>query len=74
MPLPTPNNKEKKSDFINRCMSDLSDKEEFSDSKQRAAVCYSQFEKASSKASIVFGWDETDKFLFFSKKEQEPTE
>tara|TARA_Y100000114_G_scaffold157285_1_gene188884 strand:+ start:6085 stop:6243 length:159 start_codon:yes stop_codon:yes gene_type:complete len=42
MPIPSPNPKEKNSDFMNRCMSYLSDKKEFKDSKQRAAVCYSQ--------------------------------
>lgn len=42
MPIPTPNPKEKNSDFMNRCMSILSDKKEFKDAKQRAAVCYSQ--------------------------------
>lgn len=69
MPLPSPNNKEKYSDFMNRCMIDLSKKEEFKDNKQRAAVCYSQFKKAESEASVVFNnpWDEMDKFLFFYK-------
>ena len=69
MPLPSPKNGEKKSDFIGRCMIDLSDKEEFKDNKQRAAVCYSQFEKAESKASIVISdpLNEEDSILFFSK-------
>ncbi len=69
MPLPSPKNREKKSDFIGRCMIDLSDKEEFKDNKQRAAVCYSQFEKAESKASIVISdsLNKEDSILFFSK-------
>jgi hypothetical protein len=66
MPLPNPKSGEKKSDFISRCMVDLSDKEEFKDSKQRAAVCYSQFEEAESKASVVVS-NEDDYTLFFSK-------
>lgn len=49
MPLPTPNNGEKKSKFVSRCIIDLSDKKEFKDDKQRSAVCYSQFEKAKGK-------------------------
>ncbi len=66
MPLPNPKSGEKKSDFISRCMVDLSDKEEFKDSKQRAAVCYSQFEEAESKASVIVS-NEDDCALFFSK-------
>lgn len=50
MPLPTPNPKEKNSDFMNRCMSYLSDKKEFKDNKQRAAVCYSQVARKKKKS------------------------
>lgn len=69
MPLPQPENGENKSKFISRCMVDLSDKKEFKDSKQRAAVCYSQFEKAESKASVVISdpINKEDCTLFFSK-------
>lgn len=42
MPIPSPSHKEKNSEFMNRCMTYLSDKKEFKDTKQRAAVCYSQ--------------------------------
>ena len=55
MPLPTPNNGEKRSNFMERCMIDLSKKGEFKDNKQRAAVCSSQFSKAESKASVNTG-------------------
>jgi len=52
MPLPTPNDKESKNDFVGRCISELSDKKEFKDNKQRVAVCYAQYDKAKeSKAS-----------------------
>jgi len=69
MPLPTPNNGEKKSKFVSRCIIDLSDKKEFKDDKQRSAVCYSQFEKAESKASVIISdpLNEEDCILFFSK-------
>lgn len=69
MPLPTPNNGENRSKFVSRCIVELSDKEEFKDSKQRAAVCYSQFEKAESKASVVVSdpMDEGNCTLYFSK-------
>ena len=73
MPLPTPNNGEKRSKFMDRCMSDPTTRGEFKDSKQRAAVCSSQFEKAESKASVVFNpnpWDEKDKILYWSKSKE----
>jgi|TARA_R110000765_G_scaffold54160_1_gene108152 hypothetical protein len=70
MPLPSPHSKEKKSDFIGRCMADLSKKGEFGDDKQRSAVCYSQFKKAESKAAVEVSdlWRENDKILFFLKE------
>jgi hypothetical protein len=70
MPLPSPRDKEKRSEFMNRCMLDLAGKEEFKDNKQRAAVCYSQFKKAASEASVVAG-EEDDTFYSFSKTSTE---
>ena len=52
MPLPTPNDKEKKSDFVGRCISELSDKKEFKDNKQRVAVCYTQYDKAQESKAM----------------------
>ena len=45
MPLPNKNPKEKKQDFVSRCMSDEKMKSEFPDSKQRYAVCMRQSSK-----------------------------
>jgi hypothetical protein len=39
---PTPRKNEKNSEFMNRCMSNLSTKKNLPMPKQRAAVCYSQ--------------------------------
>ena len=68
MPLPKPNNGEKKSKFIDRCMIDAKVKGEFKDPKQRAAVCLSQFKDAESKASVVLSdsLNEEETILFFS--------
>tara|TARA_R100001126_G_scaffold101078_1_gene80759 strand:- start:31 stop:888 length:858 start_codon:yes stop_codon:yes gene_type:complete len=75
MPIPTPNDKEKRSDFMSRCVADLSEKGEFGDNKQRVAVCISQFEKASKKASVAVGnefldgkgpWDDQDLFFLYN--------
>ena len=66
MPLPTPNNKEKKSDFVSRCISEVAKDPKFKDNKQRIAICYTQFDEAKkSKASIVAGSDD-EEFLVFA--------
>jgi hypothetical protein len=69
MPLPSPRNKEKRGDFVNRCMADLSKKGEFKDNKQRAAVCYDAFKKAEAKASITTG-EGDDQILYFSESDE----
>jgi len=83
MPIPTPNDKEKRSDFMSRCVADLSEKGEFGDNKQRVAVCISQFEKASKKASVSVGnefldgkgpWDDQDLFFYFNKPKTKMSE
>lgn len=60
MPLPTPNDKEKRSDFVSRCVLSEIVKKDFKSQDQRVAVCYSQYEKAKkkSKATVEFGDDE----------------
>jgi hypothetical protein len=45
MPLPNRRKDEKKSDFMRRCIDSLEKKDEFSDTKQRIAVCYRQLNK-----------------------------
>jgi len=48
MPLPIPrggDNPEKESEFIGRCMDDDIMRKEYPDSKQRIAVCYSQWRR-----------------------------
>jgi len=42
MPIPKPNPNEDKEKFISRCMSNDTMKQEYSDSKQRVAVCLGQ--------------------------------
>ena len=53
MPLPTKNQGEKRGDFIRRCMSDSVIKKEFPDGKQRAAVCYSQYDNKKKNNKIL---------------------
>tara|TARA_R110001583_G_scaffold94442_1_gene238008 strand:- start:127 stop:648 length:522 start_codon:yes stop_codon:yes gene_type:complete len=72
MPLPSPRDGERKSKFMSRCMVDLTAKDEFTDVKQRAAVCASQFDKAESKASVVVQnpWDKNDIYYHFLKSSE----
>lgn len=48
MPIPKPKKGEKKTEFVSRCISVLSDKDEFDNNSQRAAVCNSIWEKSKS--------------------------
>lgn len=48
MPLPSRKIKEKKKDFLSRCMSDDKVISEFPDSKQRYAVCQTQLSKGET--------------------------
>tara|TARA_Y100001937_G_scaffold109591_1_gene154412 strand:+ start:36600 stop:36818 length:219 start_codon:yes stop_codon:yes gene_type:complete len=53
MPLPSPKKEQSKDEFINSCMADSTMRKEFTNQSQRAAVCYSQYDRAKkSKASI----------------------
>jgi hypothetical protein len=55
MPLPNPKKKEKQGDFISRCAGDKTTNKDFPDTKQRVAVCYSQWKKAKASAMASFG-------------------
>lgn len=45
MPLPKPKQGESEDDFISRCMSNKTMKEDYTDNDQRLAVCFSQWKK-----------------------------
>lgn len=45
MPIPKPRQGEKKDEFVNRCMRDRKMRDEYKDTKQRAAVCMAQLKK-----------------------------
>ena len=65
MPLIKPKNKEKKSEFVSRCIGDNQTGKDFPDQKQRIAVCYSQWDKAKKEASASVELN-NDEFLVFS--------
>ena len=49
MPIPAPRKNENKKNFIARCMGDEVMKKEFSDIKQRYAVCLTQWKNKRKK-------------------------
>ena len=53
MPLPRVEKNDNRKKFIDKCMSDKVMNKEFSDSKQRAAVCYSKWKKAKGTIEIT---------------------
>jgi HK97 family phage prohead protease len=50
MPIPKPTKDEKQDDFISRCMGDDVMVKDYPDEKQRAAICYSQWDKKEAKS------------------------
>lgn len=48
MPLPSPKGKEKREDFLKRCMDDDTMNKEFKDSDERYAVCITQWEETKT--------------------------
>lgn len=55
MPLPSPKKNEKQGDFISRCAGNETMNKDFKDTKQRVAVCYSQWKKAKASAMASIG-------------------
>jgi hypothetical protein len=51
MPIPKPKNKEKRNEFVSRCVSQISS--EYKDNKQAVAICYNQFQEAKASADGV---------------------
>ena len=71
MPLPKPKNKEKRSDFIGRCVSEVAKDPKFKDNKQRVAICYTQFKEAKASADGIVSLANDDEMLLFSESSQE---
>lgn len=49
MPIPTPSKDETQSDFISRCAGDTAMNKDYPDTKQRVAICYSQWKNKDKK-------------------------
>jgi hypothetical protein len=67
MALPLPRNKEKKSNFLNRCISEVSKDPKFKDNKQRVAICYTQFDEAKASARVTVG-EGDEEFLVLAEE------
>lgn len=75
MPIPKPKNKEKKNEFVQRCISELAKDSKYKDNDQRVAICYQQWGDASKEAggSIEFGNEEILLEVIEADDEQEIT-
>jgi len=58
MPLPTPKQNEEKKKFIARCSGSKVMNSEYPDTKQRVAVCYSQWRKAKKSKGETMNMDD----------------
>lgn len=61
--MPSPRGKEKKKDFLDRCMGDSEAVEDFPNEDQRFAFCSSQWEKSKESDSSNQSDEEADKLL-----------
>jgi len=68
MPLPKPQKKQEKKEFLSSCMADSTMNKEFKDSKQRYAVCNAQWNDEKSKASVVIESDDME--VVFTQESQ----
>jgi hypothetical protein len=60
MPIPSVKKDEKQKEFMSRCMSDSIMLDDYKDQKQRAAVCYSQYDRRMKNKGEA-SWDDVRK-------------
>ena len=60
MPIPRPKGKEKKEKFLSKCMGDSVMVKEFSNGKQRYAVCQSKWKNVKKKSEGKESWEDED--------------
>ena len=71
MALPTPHKKEKKKDFVSRCISEVAKDPKFKENQQRIAICYTQYDEAKASADVVVGSGDDEFLDFVTSKAQE---
>lgn len=67
MPLPKPRKSQSKKAFLESCLSDPTVNKDFPDTKQRYAVCLSQFDRKRAKASYVVA-TANDEYIYMATK------
>jgi hypothetical protein len=65
MPLVTPKKNEKQGDFISRCAGNDTMNKDFPNTKQRVAVCYSEWQKAKASAFASIGEGKNEVLINF---------
>lgn len=68
MPLPIPGEEESQAEFLDRCMADPKMGEEYENTRQRAGVCYTQWEERNSKALSDLRFIPTDGMVTEAKR------
>jgi hypothetical protein len=67
MPIPKPKSREKRSEFIGRCVSEVAKDPKFKDNKQRVAICYTQFQEAKASAEMIVDLGNDDEMLILKE-------
>lgn len=65
-----PKKGEKRSEFVSRCISSLTNEGEGKDAKQRAAICFSKWRKAKGGNLFARAMDNLMLKKFFSRKDK----
>ena len=60
MPLPSPNKKQEKSDYISNCMENVTMRSEFPKETQRHAVCQSKWKKSKTYTKGQITWSDNE--------------
>jgi len=71
MPIPKVKNKEKRSEYVGRCVSAISS--EYENNKQAVAICYNSFKEAKAAANGVVELGD-DEMLLMKEEEDESGE
>ena len=72
MPIPKPEDKEKRSAFVSRCMTEIGS--EYKNNKQAVAICYNAFNEATASAEGVIDLGNDDEMLVLNNASQDNLE
>ena len=72
MPIPKPEDKEKRSAFVSSCMTEIGS--EYKNNKQAVAICYNAFNEAKASAEGVIDLGNDDEMLVLNNASQDNLE